>query len=403
MDTASISNQWFTGSRNIKVIILFYITAIAALTPLPGQSVPVSLALLPLENMNNNPDQDYLKGIISSLLEEDLTSSETLQIVERENLEEVLKEQKLQFTGLMDEKNALEAGRLLGASYMLKGGYVFLGQDIFINITLIEVETGKTRAFSKRGYQENTVHALSEEIMEYMTGQDRHFQKPEGERSILALLQQEPGTVELFSYIIDARVYIDEEFIAYTTGDRTIPLIMTVAPGQHTIRLHLTKNFGVIKQPEITFSDWEETFELLPGDRIILEDKTSHFNGILYDLQQVIREELRMNPKEESLLTAEHSESFIDRNGKTIHIDLKVKWEKTETPEQGGKATILLNYDGDEYSYEYFAPMGKDLDVKETIGKVKLDFDLVCREWYMDLDYSIWRTDIYQGLHREES
>jgi len=34
--------------------------------------------------------------------------------------------------------------------------------------------------------------------------------------------QQEQGTIELFSYIIDSRVFIDEDFVGYTTGDRTI-------------------------------------------------------------------------------------------------------------------------------------------------------------------------------------
>ena len=403
MKTSSLNTQRFAGKGLLPILILFLLSGMAAFSPLYGQSSSLSLALLPFENMNNNPEQDYLKGIISSLLEEDLTSSDALQIVERDSLEEVLKEQKLQMAGLMDDKNALEAGRLLGASYMLKGGFVFLGQDIFINITLIEVETGRTRAFSKRGYQENTVHALSEELIEYMTGNALHFQSPEGERSILALLQQEPGTVELFSYIVDARVYIDEEFVAYTTGDRTVPLVMTVAPGRHTIRLHLSKNFGVIKLPEILFSDWEEEFELLPGEKIILEDKTSHFNGIIYDLQQIIRDELKLKPKEESLLTAEHSGSFVDRDGKTIDIDLQIRWEKTESPEQGGKATVLLVYNGEEHNYEYFSPQGEDLDIEETVEKVKLDMELECRsEWYWDLDYGIWRTDIYQGMHRDE-
>ena len=181
MKTSSFNTHRFAERGSLPILILFLLLGMAAFSPVYAQSAPVSLALLPFENMNNNPDQDYLKGIISSLLEEDLTSSDTLQIVERENLEEVLKEQKLQFTGLMDDKNALEAGRLLGASYMLKGGFVFLGQDIFINITLIEVETGRTRAFSKRGYQENTVHALSEELIEHMTGAPLYFQKPEGD------------------------------------------------------------------------------------------------------------------------------------------------------------------------------------------------------------------------------
>jgi len=94
--------------------------------------------------MNGNPEQDYLKGIISYILIEDLSSSDKVLIVDRENINEVMKEQELQFTGIMDDSVAIEAGQLLGASYILKGSYVFLGQDIFINISLIDVETAGT-------------------------------------------------------------------------------------------------------------------------------------------------------------------------------------------------------------------------------------------------------------------
>ncbi len=98
--------------------------------------------------MNGNTEQDYLKGIISYTL--------------------------------IDEKGAIKAGQLLGASFMLKGSYVFPGQDIFINITLIDVETGNSVTFSKRGYQGNTVHALSEKLLKHMTGKDYSLQRPPG-------------------------------------------------------------------------------------------------------------------------------------------------------------------------------------------------------------------------------
>jgi len=76
---------------------------------LTAEEEPVSLAVLPFENMNGIPEQDYLRGIISSLLIEDLSGTGALTIVERENLEEVMKEQKLQFTGLIDDEGAIKA------------------------------------------------------------------------------------------------------------------------------------------------------------------------------------------------------------------------------------------------------------------------------------------------------
>ncbi len=386
----------------MKKFLPLIVFSLLCLLPAAAEETP-SMALLPFENMNGDPNQNYLKGIIPSILEEDISSSGVVQVVDRDNLETVLEEQKLQYSGLMNEENALEAGRLLGAKYMLGGSYVFLGQDIFINIDLIDVETGRTRTFSERGYQENTVHALSEKLMEYLTGEASYFQSPEGERSILALKQQEPGTVELFSYIIDARVYIDEEFVGYTTGDRTVPLILKVAPGKHTIRLHLTKNFGVVKLPEVTFSDWEEDFELLPGGKLILEDKTRHFNETLYELQQLIRDDLDLRIQEgDSRKVITESAGFLDRTGQKVDIELSVIWERNQEDPEEAIASVTLKYNGEEHAYRYTSRQGRVDEFEQTIGKVRLEMDLSCRsEWNWELDYSVWRTDVYQGLHRE--
>jgi len=381
------------------LLVLFLIISPMVIS---AQQKPISLAVLPFENMNGNPDQDYLKGIISYILIEDLSGYDSLMIVERDILETVLKEQQLQFTGLIDEAGAIEAGQLLGASFMLKGSYVFLGQDIFINISLIDVETGTSRTFSERGYQENTVHTLSEKLLKYMTGSDFSLQKTTGERTILALEQQEPGTIELFSYIIDARVFIDEKFVGYTTGDSTIPLIMESPPGKHTIRVHLTKDFGVLALPEVTFHDWEEHFELIPGDRIVLEDKTRHFNDRLYDIKQILRKSIKINIGSGEQNEIGHSIDFIDRDGQKVTMELSLNFEETDTPLHGGIAEVSFRYQDKDYSFSYFAPHGKDIDFSEEIGLIRLDIGLECNSSYKyELDYSIWRTDVWQGMHRE--
>ncbi len=388
----------FFKTTSLIIIFLYLFFPLAVFS----QQTPVSLAVLPFENMNGNPNQDYLKGIIAYILIEDLSGSEVLTIVERDILETVIKEQNLQYTGLIDEAGAIEAGQLLGASFMLKGSYVFLGQDIFINISLIDVKTGSSRTFSERGYQENTVHSLSEKLLKHMTGTDFSLQKTTGERTILALEQQEPGTIELFSYIIDARVFIDEEFVGYTTGDATIPLVLEVPPGKHTVRVHLTKNFGVLYLPEVTFHDWEEHFELIPGDRIVLEDRTHHFNDLLYDIKQLLRKSIQIDIGSGRQNKISHSLDFIDREGKEVNMELSVKIKETDIPLHGGIAEVSFRYQDKDYSFEYFSPHGKDIDFSEEIGKIRLDIGLECNSSYKyELDYSIWRTDVWQGMHRE--
>jgi len=392
------SKEYFK-SISLMFIVFLFIFSPLALFP---QQNPVSLAVLPFENMNGNPDQDYLKGIISYILIEDLSGSEGILVVDRQNIDDLLEEQKLQITGLIDDASAIEAGQLLGASFMLKGSYVFLGQDIFINITLIDVETGSSRTFSQRGYQENTVHLLSEKLLKHMIGSNFSLEVPSGERTILALEQQVPGTLEFFSYIIDARVYIDEEFVGYTTGDATVPLILEVPPGKHTVRVHLTDNFGVLILPEVTFQDWQKKFNLLPGDKIVLEDGTRHFNESLYSIKQLLRESLKVDLGKDEKKQTSHLLDFIDREGKKIKLELSLEFNEIVTPEKGGRAVINFRYQGEEYNFEYFSPHGKDTDFSEEIGKIRLDIGLECNSSYKyELDYSIWRTDVWQGMHRE--
>lgn len=384
----------------ILLILLLGITA-----GLSARDGKISLAVLPFENLNRDPEQDYLSGIIGSIVRQDLSLSGMVFLVDRENMAEVLEEQKLQFTGVMDEKSIIETGRLVGAQYILKGGYVFLGQDLFLNLDLINTETGRSYSFSERGYQENTVHALTEKLIRHLTGNDMSFQSPSGDKSIIAVSQQEPGKVILFSPLIDARVYIDGEFAAYTLGDMTQPQELVLPAGKHTIRTHLSHDFGVIKTPEILFSDWQKEFTLESGQSLVLEDKTTHFNSILYDLQQVIRERIRLVPDSSGeTVRAEHSTSFEDRKGKEIPVILEINFFESESSDGGGTALVHLVFDGEEQNFKYSCLPGKSEDFKVDLGIAELKIELDCYSQYKwDLDYSIWRTDIYQGLHREEA
>ena len=76
----------------MSIIFLMIVFLIISPTLISAPQTPVSLAVLPFENMNGNPNQDYLKGIISYILIEDLSGFDALMIVERAILETVIKE-----------------------------------------------------------------------------------------------------------------------------------------------------------------------------------------------------------------------------------------------------------------------------------------------------------------------
>jgi len=63
--------------------------------------------------------------------------------VERQELEKVMKELKLSMSGLTDEDYALQAGKLLGAKYLLFGSLSKIGEQIKISCRLIETETSQ--------------------------------------------------------------------------------------------------------------------------------------------------------------------------------------------------------------------------------------------------------------------
>jgi len=78
------------------------------------------------------------------------------ELVERSKLEKIVNEQKLQLTGVMDENNAVEIGKLLGAEVLVLGAissatdtetdkfaYTSVDIEVGVDVRLVDVTTGK--------------------------------------------------------------------------------------------------------------------------------------------------------------------------------------------------------------------------------------------------------------------
>lgn len=101
------------------------------------------LAIIYFTNTSEDRRLDKLSKGLASMMITDLSPLRMLVIVERERLEEVLKEQKLTRTKQFDPTTAARVGKLLGAELILTGNYFEMLGSLRIDSRIINVETGQ--------------------------------------------------------------------------------------------------------------------------------------------------------------------------------------------------------------------------------------------------------------------
>jgi uncharacterized protein (TIGR02145 family) len=115
-------------------------------------SQPIKLAILDFENISGIAKYDGLGKAMSSMLISDIeanVSPKRIQLVERAQIQKVLKEQKFQTSGNVNKNTAVQAGKILGVNYLLVGDIYILNDQLIINARLTNTETGRI-VFSKK-------------------------------------------------------------------------------------------------------------------------------------------------------------------------------------------------------------------------------------------------------------
>jgi len=113
--------------------------------------------------------QEDLKGLslaLSEMMISDLSSLQILTLVEREEINKIIEEQKLSLSGMIDSSSAAKAGELLGARYLMSGRVTFTSRLVSLNSRISDVESGEVLAsVSKNGSAED-LFILQEELLE---------------------------------------------------------------------------------------------------------------------------------------------------------------------------------------------------------------------------------------------
>ncbi|MGM9997984.1 MAG: CsgG/HfaB family protein [Candidatus Bruticola sp.] len=121
----------------------FMLPLMAEADDMANQSGPFSVAVLDFDDSSSGYGHGSSDGpgeAIPAILTTELANSDRFTVVEREQLQAVLKEQKLGASGAVTAESAARIGQVLGVEYLIVG-----------KITQFNVERGKSKSFSMFG------------------------------------------------------------------------------------------------------------------------------------------------------------------------------------------------------------------------------------------------------------
>lgn len=118
-------------------------SAAERLSALYGKSVAV---VPPVEGRPGSADTAWLGPGFAEVFTTDLQRYTSLTVMERANVDKVLREVQLSQAGLTDEKNAQRLGKQLAAGSLVRGAYQVDGAQVTLTLELVDADEGRTLA-----------------------------------------------------------------------------------------------------------------------------------------------------------------------------------------------------------------------------------------------------------------
>jgi TolB-like protein len=127
---------------------------------------PPSVAVLPLQKGAAGAQYDGLGRALAGMVVSDLSALPGLRLVERDQLDALLAEMKLQETGFLDPKTAQKLGKGVGARFVVTGSFTVLDPAFALDARIVEVQTGEiVKAAAANGTVADFV-AVEKELVE---------------------------------------------------------------------------------------------------------------------------------------------------------------------------------------------------------------------------------------------
>jgi TolB-like protein len=127
--------------KNFFTLTLILLLSVSSYAQIGQQKA--SIAIVDFQNTSSNQRLDYLQQAIPEALTTRLAESGNLNIVERSRLDDAIKEMKLGMVGLVDQNEAAEIGKAVGANAIMVGSFLEISNVIRLNARLIDVQTSQ--------------------------------------------------------------------------------------------------------------------------------------------------------------------------------------------------------------------------------------------------------------------
>jgi TolB-like protein len=129
--------------------------------PLSGQDVP-TVAVMDFSSfmMGEGGASVNLGKAISAMLVTEFSGREGMRIVERAQLNDLLREQDLNLSGRIEEADAIEVGKMLGVQYVLHGQVTSIVDNLRMDIRAVDVETSEIVTVMKKSDKTSELFAV---------------------------------------------------------------------------------------------------------------------------------------------------------------------------------------------------------------------------------------------------
>lgn len=97
---------------------------------------------------------------ISAMLVTEFSGREGMRIIERQELNDLIREQDLSLSGRIEEADAIEVGKMLGVQYVLHGQVTSIVDNLRMDIRAVDVETSEIITVMKKSDKTSELFAV---------------------------------------------------------------------------------------------------------------------------------------------------------------------------------------------------------------------------------------------------
>jgi curli biogenesis system outer membrane secretion channel CsgG len=144
---------------NMLTVVLTALMVAGASVPVSGQDVP-TVAVMDFDSfmMGEGGASVQLGKAITAMLVTEFSSREGIRIIERQRINDLIREMDLNYSGRVDE--AIEIGKLLGMQYVLLGQVTSIVDNLRMDIRAVDVETSEVITVMKKSDKTDQLFAV---------------------------------------------------------------------------------------------------------------------------------------------------------------------------------------------------------------------------------------------------